>query len=329
MARVRFFSKYDSIIIRGKALISKTDYVLKIIRLGRLKLPLLAFLLFLFGVLLAVISGVSFALDRFLLGSAITLTAVLSENYGNDYFDVEVDRYSKRTAFSGGSGVLQENPELMVFAKRFALAMMSLSIVLAMLFTVVFSFPIFFVFVVVGNLLGWFYAAPPLSLSYRGFSEIATVVAVGLMLPSSGFLVLKASFDLALGVFALPCMLYALVFIICVEIPDMESDQRGNKNTLIVRKGRKFGFTLMAVSVSLASLWFLLVQMINFVHLPVDFRLIILLSLLPLFPGIRGLVRRTDDIDIATKLVSHEISALTIYLMIMNCYLSILARTVL
>jgi len=311
-------------------LISKTDSVLKIIRLGRLTLPLIAFLLFLFGVLLAVISGVSFALDRFLFGSAITLAAILSVNYSNDYFDVEVDRYSKRTAFSGGSGILQENPELRDFAKRFALVMMSLSIILAAIFTVVFSFSIFFfVFVVVGNSLGWFYAAPPLKLSYKGFSEITTMVAVGLMLPSSGYLVLKASFDLAFGIFALPCMLYALAFIICVEIPDMESDRRGNKNTLIVRKGRKFGFTLVTVSVSLASLWFLLVQMANFVHLPVDFRLIILLSFLPLLIGILGLVRRTEDRDIATKLVSHEISALAVFLLIVNCYLFILARTVL
>lgn len=304
--------------------------MLKIIRLGRLKLPLVAFLLFLFGVLLAVVSGVSFAIDRFLLGSAIMIAAILSVNYGNDYFDYEVDRYSKRTAFSGGSGILQDNPELIVFAKRFALAMMSLSIILAAIFTVVFSFPIFFfVFVVVGNLLGWFYAAPPLSLSYRGFSEITTVAAVGLMLPSLGYLVLKASFDLAFGVFTLPCMLYALAFIICVEIPDMENDQRGNKNTLIARKGRKFGFTLIAISGSLASLWFLIVQMTNLVHLPVDFRLITLLALLPLFSGVLGLVRRTEDRNMATKLVNHEISVLTIFLLIVNCYLLILARTVL
>lgn len=304
--------------------------MLKIIRLGRLKLPLVAFLLFLFGVLLAIVSGVSFALDRFLLGSAIMITAILSVNYGNDYFDFEVDRHSKRTAFSGGSGILQENPELRDFAKWFALAMMSLSIIFATIFTIVFSFPIFFLaFVILGNLLSWFYAAPPLRLSYRGFSEITTVVAVGLMLPSLGYLVLKASFDLAFWVFGLPCMLYALAFIICVEIPDMESDQRGNKNTLVVLKGRKFGFTLIAISVSLASLWFLLVQVANLVHLPVDFRLIILLSFLPLFPGVLGLVRRTEYRNIATKLVSHELSALTLFLLIVNCYLLILAYTVL
>jgi len=308
---------------------SKTETVLKIIRLGRLKLPLIAFLLFLFGVLLAVVSGVCFVLDRFLLGSATMLAAVFSVNYGNDYFDVEVDRYSKRTTFSGGSGILQENPELRGFAKWFALVMMGLSIIFGAIFTVVFSYPIFFfAFVVVGNMLGWFYAAPPLRLSYRGFSEITTIVAVGLMLPSLGYLIQKASLDLAFGVFALPCMLYALAFIICVEIPDMESDLRGNKNTLIVRKGRKFGFILITISVSLASLYFLIIQLANFVHLPVDFRLISLLSLLPLFLGVLGLTRKTEDRNIATKSVSYEISGLAIFLSVANCYLFILTHII-
>lgn len=137
-----------------KVLVSKTETVLKIVQLGRFGLLLIAFLLFLFGVLLAVVSGVRFALDRFFLGSIVVLTAILSINYGNDYFDFEVDRYSRRTAFSGGSGILQENPELREFAKWFALVMMSLSVIFAVFFTVVFSFPILFlVFVVVGNLL--------------------------------------------------------------------------------------------------------------------------------------------------------------------------------
>ncbi len=240
-----------------------------------------------------------------------------------------MDRYSKRTAFSGGSGILQENPELRDFAKWFAIVMMSLSIIFAAIFTVVFSYQIsFFAFVVAGNLLGWFYAAPPLRLSYRGFSEITTVVAGSLMIPSLGYLILKASLDLAFGVFALPCMLYALAFILGVEIPDMESDLRGNKNTLIVRKGRKFGFILIFISVSLASLCFLIAQLANFVHSPVNFRLIFLLSFLPLFFGVLGLVRKTEDRDIATKSVGYEISGLAVFLLIVNFYLSILTQII-
>jgi 1,4-dihydroxy-2-naphthoate octaprenyltransferase len=315
-----------TLLLQKKVWTSKADTVLKIIQLGRLKLPFVAFLLFLFGVLLAIVSGASFALNRFLLGSAIMLAAILSVNYSNDYFDFEVDRFRKRTAFSGGSGVLQENPELMGFAKRFAFVMMTLSMAFAAVFTVVFSFSIFFfVFVVVGNLLGWFYAAPPLRLSYKGFSEITTVVAVGLMIPSLGYLTLKASFDLVFWIFALPLMLYALAFIICVEIPDMEADRHGNKNTAIVRRGRRFGFTLMTISASSASLWLLIAQMTNLVHLLIDFRLIILFSLMPLFPTALGLIRRTENRDAATKLASYEILGVTIFLLTVNCYLFILA----
>lgn len=148
------------------------------------------------------------------------------------------------------------------------------------------------------------------------------------MLPSLGYLILKGSLDLKFGVFALSCMLYALAFIVCVEIPDMESDLRGNKNTLIVRKGRKFGFTLITVSVSLASLCFLIVQLANFVHLPVDFRLIFLLSFLPLFLSAFGLVRKTEDRRTATRSASNEISGLTVFLLMVICYFSILTHII-
>ena len=51
----------------------KINTLQKIILLGRLKFPIIAFLVFSIGALLAVVSGATFVLDRFLLGSAITL----------------------------------------------------------------------------------------------------------------------------------------------------------------------------------------------------------------------------------------------------------------
>jgi hypothetical protein len=51
--------------------------------------------------------------------------------------------------------------------------------------------------------------------------------------------------------------------------------------------------------------------------------------MLPLSAGVVGLVKRTDDKDMATKLVSHELSAFTLFLLIEDCYLLILARAVL
>lgn len=71
----------------GQAALTSKQVFFKVLRLGRVKLPAVAYTLFLFGVLLAASSsGARFAFDRFAWGSAIVLAAVLSVNYGNDYF---------------------------------------------------------------------------------------------------------------------------------------------------------------------------------------------------------------------------------------------------
>ena len=53
----------------------------------------------------------------------------------------------------------------------------------------------FFFLILSGNLLGWYYSAPPLKLSYRGFSEIATVLT-GFIVPGVGYVVLMGNIDL-------------------------------------------------------------------------------------------------------------------------------------
>lgn len=295
------------------------------ILLGRPKLSIIAFWVFSFGALLAVVSGATFVLDRFLLGSAIILAALLSMNYGNDYFDVDVDRHNKPTAISGGSGVLLENPELRRFAKWFALFLMGLSVAFAVVFAVLFSFPIVFIlFVVFGNLLGWFYAAPPLKLSYKGLSEITTVIAVGLMTPGMGYFIFKEDFDIIFAVFTLPCALYALAFIINVEIPDLEGDSMGNKKTLVVLKSRRFGFVITAFSLSVATLYFLIISTTNLLTALIDFRLIALFSSVPLLVGFAGLIRRPEDRDSATRLAVWNVAAISLFLLIVDLYFVIL-----
>ena len=297
----------------------------KIILLGRLKFPIIAFWVFSLGMLLAVVSGATFALNRFLLGSAIMLAALLSVNYGNEYSDVDSDRYNKPTAISGGSGILQENPELRRFAKWFAIFMMGLSVAFAIAFTILFSYSVLFIlYVAFGNLGSWFYAAPPLKFSYRGLGEIVAVILVGLMTPGTGYFVFKAGFDVAFAVFTLPFILYALAFIVNVEIPDMEGDRMGNKKTLIVLKGRKFGFVITAFSLSFATLYFLTASATNLLTSRFDLRLIALFSSVPLLTGFVGLARPPEDREAATRLASLNVAAISVFLLIVDLYFLIL-----
>ena len=304
------------------AVLTPKVVLLNLLRLGRMKLPAVAYMLFLLGVLLAVSSGAEFEFGRFTWGSAIVLAAVLSTNYGNDYFDIEVDRFNEPSPISGGSGVLLKNPELRCLSKWIAICLMAISIALAVAFTLVFRFPgSLIVLAVSGNGLIWFYSAPPLRLSYNGLGEIATMLGAGLLLPCLGYLVMLGDVGSLFWVFSLPCILYALSIIVSVEMPDREGDCQARRYTLVVRKGRRFGLVLIALSNLLATLYLSLISKSNLTKASVDLRLIAIFSLPPLASGILGLIRRTEDRESATKLVTLNVYAISSMLLMADCYL--------
>jgi 1,4-dihydroxy-2-naphthoate octaprenyltransferase len=293
----------------------------QVLRLGRLKLPVVAYMMFLFGVLLAISFSRGFAFDRFAWGSAIVLAAVLSVNYGNDYFDIEVDRFNDSSPISGGSGVLLQNPELRGLSKWIAICLMLISVALTMVFTVAFRFPgSLMLLVILGNGAIWFYSAPPLRLSYRGLGEITTMLAAGLMLPYFGYFIMLGSVDITFWGFIFPCILYALSIIVSVEMPDVEGDRKGRRRTLVVRVGRRFSFVLLATTNLAATLYLFLVSRSNLVHGSIDLGLVAIISLLPLTTGVLGLLKRTEDRKSATRLVTLNVYAISSMLLLIDCY---------
>jgi 1,4-dihydroxy-2-naphthoate octaprenyltransferase len=156
----------------------------KLLRVARPQFLMAGLALFVFGVCWAILLGAPFSLPRMLLGYLVLLPAHLSISYSNDFFDVDVDRHGKPTFFSGGSGVLVDHPELRNPAKWFAIALILCSLAFGILFQIVYSTPIWFSgLVLLGNLLGWFYSAPPLRLAYRGLGELAMILSIGLLIP--------------------------------------------------------------------------------------------------------------------------------------------------
>jgi len=239
------------------------DKLIKIIKLGRFQFILAGFLYFCIGAFLAVLLNAEFTLNKFLLGYAIFFMSQLSMHYSNDYFDLEADKHSKPSQFAGGSGILVENPELKEFSKWLSVTLLSLSLILAAVFVILFSYSLgFFLFVVFGNFLAWFYAAPPIKLSYNRLGEVSTI-SVGFLMPAMGYLTLMGTINMPFVIFSIPLLLYQLLFINAVQIPDMEGDKLGGKITWIVSKGRKFGFKIIVVSGILATLSFFGISITN------------------------------------------------------------------
>jgi 1,4-dihydroxy-2-naphthoate polyprenyltransferase len=220
----------------------------KLLRLARPQFLIASLTLFIIGAFWAVLVGAPFSFLRMLLGYLVIMPAHLSVSFSNDYFDMETDKHGTPALFSGGSGILVENPKLRKSALWIALTLNLCSLLLGISFLVKYSYPIWFLgFVVVSNMLGWLYSAPPFRLAYRGFSELLTVFTSGFLVPGMGYLVMKGYLNGVGLFFMIPLLLYGLAFILAVEIPDMEADRLGRKNNWIARRGRKFGFLLIGL----------------------------------------------------------------------------------
>ena len=299
---------------------SKFNTVSKIVTLGRFQFILGGFMFFCAGALFALLLNAEFSLTKFIMGYAALFAAHLSVSYSNDYFDVEVDKVKEPTRFSGGSGILVKNPELRKFSKNFALALIAFSVILATVTTVIFNLPLsFFLLILSGNLLGWFYSAPPLKLSYRGLSEFSTVLT-GFIIPGIGYVILMGKLDLNFLIFVIPLMLYELLFIINVEIPDMEADSSGGKKTLIVVYGRELGFIIGATAALLATLSYFLMNQTNLYPSNINWVLIAIISLIPLSFGILSATKNPINRINAIKWVNYNILSLSIFIILINTY---------
>lgn len=294
--------------------------LVNIVKLGRPQYLAGNFLVFTMGALLAVILGSEFVLSKFILGYLILFTAHLSVHYSNDYYDFEVDHLTTPNKISGGSGVLVKNPELKEFSKKFSLLIMGISLILAAVFTIIFNYPItFFLFLLFGNLLAWFYTAPPLKLVYRRLGEVANIVAVVIFL-GTGYFALNGTLDLPFFIFAIPVIFLQIIFINCFEIPSMEGDKLGNKITWIVLKGREFGYRLNLICALLATVSFVLIPFTGLFPLKLDFKVLVTLSFISLIMGIISLIKKPLDEKSATKLTTFNVMALFLMSFLIDVY---------
>ena len=298
----------------------------KLLQLARPQFLIASVALFIMGASWAIILGSPFSLIRILLGYLIILPAHLSVSYCNDYFDVEADKYAKPSLFSGGSGILVEQPQLRKTAFWIAITLNLCSVGFGILFLLKYSYPIWFLgYIVASNLIGWIYSAPPLKLVYRGFGELLTAFTSGCLVPGMGLLVVSGNINSDGLLFMIPLTLYGLAFILSVEIPDMEADRLGDKKTWVAQKGRRFGFTAIGLFLLIATGYFFLTPYL-YTHLfPLDFRLLGIFSLLPLVMGFLGLLKRPTNRQTALKLVNTLIGALAVFFILTDVVMVVAA----
>jgi 1,4-dihydroxy-2-naphthoate octaprenyltransferase len=265
------------------------------------------------------------SLDVFLLGYSVMLPAHLAVSFSNDYFDVEADAISKRNPISGGSGILVIRPELRPLALRIALGLMLISAIMATVFYLVYDPAWYFLpFAWGGNLVGWFYTAPPLRFVYRGLGEASTAIASAIIMPGLGYMCSMGALDINFFALSAVLLFYGFFFIITVEMPDVESDRAAGKNNLLVRIGIRSGMFLAFAVTATGSFLFLIGASTDLFGAAGELWALFFASLLPLALAIFGLSRFGRpgfDIVLHSKLNFLSIMFFVIFVNLLLLYL--------
>jgi len=289
---------------------------IQLLKLGRFQFLGAGFILFSMGSLFANHQGSSFSLFDFVYGYSIYFCAHLSVSYSNDYFDQSADVNTQSTMFTGGSGVLQKNPELAPLAKTIALTLLSLSLILTAIGIAFFHLPAILIPIVgAGNFLGWFYTAPPIKLAYRGLGEISTIFTIGILSPAMGFCIMTGTLNLDFLIFFTPLLPIGLFFMLNVQLPDRVGDLHSGKKTLVVRIGGHRSFMLVGACAIATALLYLIYAIID-PYQSISFWAIAGLSLVFVVPGSISAFFHPNDWNEVTRYVSINLATLVLFMLL-------------
>lgn len=297
------------------------DKLINMVKLGRL-IGHAAILVYALGALFAIVVGASFDVAKFVIGYVILFTAILAAIYTNNYNDVEIDRHSKHTFFSGGSSILVDHPELIKTTRYVAITLYGISILLSFVFVTMFSYSFtLFLYIMFGIFLGWCYTSPPLRLVYRGFGEFTTMIGAGFIIPGFGYFILRGTIDAPFVVFSIPLMLFGLSLSLYLELPDKNADTNGQKRTFVVRRGEHLGFILGLLSTILVICCFVIFAAGPFLTVPLNFWLIALFCVLPIIVGWWSLRNYSMDATKLAPIVFRAITCIFLFYILLDIYL--------
>lgn len=144
---------------------------------------------------------------------------------------------ANRSPYSGGKRVLVDG--LLTVRETWTIAITGYGLCVAAGLIIVFGRELSVLWLgLAGVALAFFYHAPPLKLSYRGWGEAAVFVAYGPLICAGTYLVMTRSLPTWVVLLGLPLGVLIAAFLWINEFPDYRADASAGKRTLVVRLGR-------------------------------------------------------------------------------------------
>lgn len=194
---------------------------------------------------------------RAVIGLVIMELANLVAHYADEYADVDTDSLTRRTHFSGGSGVLPSGivPAVWALYAAWSLTIITIGLTVWAILSGVLSWHIAWI-VSVGLFGGWFYSMPPIAFERRGLGEIDNAVLGAFLMPLMGFTAQTGEPTLMAFVNLTPIFSIVMVGLIGVHWADRLADAAVGKRSLVVIVGERirhahYGFAILAYMLAL------------------------------------------------------------------------------
>ena len=261
----------------------------------------------------------AFHLGYALLAFVGLLLAHISVNTLNDYFDYRsgVDLATKRTPFSGGSGIL---PAALLKPRQvlwLGLGSFLLALPIGIYFVIVRGWPLL-PLLVVAAICALLYT--PLILKLR-WPEWAPGVGLGALPVLGAYFVQTGDYTLPTVIASIPSGILVHNLLLLNEFPDVEADRKANRKTLPITMGGKGASIVYSVLTVVVYLW--IVGAVVAGQMPI-FSLIALLTLPLAIKAIQGALKYQDMNKLIPAMANNVLVILSTQLLIGIGY--ILAR---
>lgn len=222
---------------------AKLEQIYALIKMGRPFVLVAGIIAYFVGLSMAYYELNTINLTKAIFGFLILMSGTLMGHYANEYSDVDTDSITKRTPYSGGSGVLPLGLVPLSWALYSAVFFLFLTLIIT--FTVVYTgiLPSMIFWIVLPALFGgWFYSMPPFSLERKGLGELDNAILGGFCMTLIAYTAQTNEITINSLLSLIPIFLVVFVNLLGVHWFDKFADESVGKITLVVRLGTNTRF---------------------------------------------------------------------------------------
>jgi len=221
----------------------RKDQIFGLIKMGRPFVLVAGIIAYLVGLSMAYYELKTLDVTIAIVGLIVLTTGTLMGHYADEYADVDTDKLTRRTLYSGGSGVLPSGIVPVNWAVYSAIFFLLVTLVIV--FFSIFNkiLPSTIIWIVLPALFGgWIYSMPPFSLERKGLGELDNAILGGFFMTLIGYTAQTGMITINSLLSLIPIFLAVFVNLLGVHWSDRIADESVGKLTLVVKLGNKTRF---------------------------------------------------------------------------------------